>query len=335
MVARAEDVHVRARRVRLDEDELACRPSRRRRSRRARAATARRLERVAVRGALAGDETLLAEALLGEAHRHRDRRSRPTALASGSTSWGRARTRRPRSCRRTRGRRRSRRRRSSPYRQIRPLEPFSTSVASRITAGSTQPPVTEPATSPVAETASVAPGSRGAEPIRSITEPSATAVPSPVQRSRMGRMSFIERCVARKKNSAPTQTVLRRTTVCRTDWQGLHRMNAQAATLRLAVLPRAGLLTDALLVAGGAGLIAASAQVSFKLPFTPVPITGQTFSVLLVGAALGSARGGASALLYVLPASSASRSTPSTARLGRRSRAPPAATSSAIRSSRR
>ena len=73
-----------------------------------------------------------------------------------------------------------------------------------------------------------------------------------------------------------------------------------AATLRYAVLPRTGLLTDALLVAGGAGLIAASAQVSFKLPFTPVPITGQTFSVLLVGAALGTARGGSSALLYVL-----------------------------------
>jgi biotin transport system substrate-specific component len=71
------------------------------------------------------------------------------------------------------------------------------------------------------------------------------------------------------------------------------------ATLRLAVLPRAGLLTDAMLIAGGAGLIAASAQVSFPLPFTPVPITGQTFSVLLVGAALGTARGGASALLYV------------------------------------
>src|SRR6266540_2570279 len=73
-----------------------------------------------------------------------------------------------------------------------------------------------------------------------------------------------------------------------------------AATLRYAVLPRAGLLTDALLIAGGAGLIAASAQVSFKLPFTPVPITGQTFSVLLVGASLGTVRGGAAALLYVV-----------------------------------
>jgi biotin transport system substrate-specific component len=73
-----------------------------------------------------------------------------------------------------------------------------------------------------------------------------------------------------------------------------------AATLRYAVLPRGGVLTDALLIAGGAGLIAASAQVSFKLPFTPVPITGQTFSVLLVGASLGTVLGGSSALLYVL-----------------------------------
>ena len=77
-------------------------------------------------------------------------------------------------------------------------------------------------------------------------------------------------------------------------------MQSQAATLRLAVWPRSGLLADGLLVLGGAGLIAASAQLSIKLPFTPVPITGQTFAVLLVGAGLGTARGGAAALLYVL-----------------------------------
>src|SRR5205809_194247 len=73
-----------------------------------------------------------------------------------------------------------------------------------------------------------------------------------------------------------------------------------AASLRTALWPRAGLLTDAALVAAGAGLIALSAQFSFKLPFTPVPITGQTFSVLLVGASLGTICGGSSALLYVL-----------------------------------
>jgi biotin transport system substrate-specific component len=77
-------------------------------------------------------------------------------------------------------------------------------------------------------------------------------------------------------------------------------MQSPAATLRLAVWPRSGLLTDVLLVCGGAGLIAASAQLSIKLPFTPVPITGQTFAVLLVGAGLGTLRGGAAALLYVL-----------------------------------
>lgn len=77
-------------------------------------------------------------------------------------------------------------------------------------------------------------------------------------------------------------------------------MRPEAATLRLAVLPRSGLLTDVLLIVAGAGLIAASAQFTISLPFTPVPITGQTFSVLLVGASLGTVRGGSSALLYVL-----------------------------------
>jgi biotin transport system substrate-specific component len=77
-------------------------------------------------------------------------------------------------------------------------------------------------------------------------------------------------------------------------------MTTKAATLRLAAVPRVDLLTDVLLVALGAALIAASAQVSIPLPFTPVPITGQTFAVLLAGASLGTVRGGSSALLYVL-----------------------------------
>jgi biotin transport system substrate-specific component len=76
-------------------------------------------------------------------------------------------------------------------------------------------------------------------------------------------------------------------------------MRPEAATLRLAVLPRAGVLADVMLVAAGAGLIAAAAQVAIPLPFTPVPVTGQTFSVLLVGASLGAVRGGASASLYL------------------------------------
>jgi biotin transport system substrate-specific component len=74
---------------------------------------------------------------------------------------------------------------------------------------------------------------------------------------------------------------------------------AQAeATLRQVVV-RKGLVADALLVAGGALLVAAAAQIRIPLPFTPVPITGQTFAVLLVGASLGSTRGGMSLLLYL------------------------------------
>ncbi len=77
-------------------------------------------------------------------------------------------------------------------------------------------------------------------------------------------------------------------------------MNPNAATLRLAVLPRSGLLADVVLVAAGAGLVALTAQYEIKLWFTPVPITGQTFAVLLVGASLGAIRGTLSLSLYFL-----------------------------------
>jgi biotin transport system substrate-specific component len=76
-------------------------------------------------------------------------------------------------------------------------------------------------------------------------------------------------------------------------------MRPDAATLRLAVFPRAGVLTDTLLVLAGTALVSLAAQVSIPLPFTPVPVTGQTFAVVLVGASLGSVRGTASLLLYL------------------------------------
>ena len=46
--------------------------------------------------------------------------------------------------------------------------------------------------------------------------------------------------------------------------------------------------------------LALSAQVIVPLPFTPVPITGQTFAVLLIAAAYGARRGLASIALYLL-----------------------------------
>ena len=57
---------------------------------------------------------------------------------------------------------------------------------------------------------------------------------------------------------------------------------------------------DAVLVLGGALLTALFAQISIAVPGSPVPITGQTLAVGLVGATLGLRRGMASLSLYAL-----------------------------------
>jgi biotin transport system substrate-specific component len=59
-------------------------------------------------------------------------------------------------------------------------------------------------------------------------------------------------------------------------------------------------LRSILLIVAGSLLIAGLAQIEIPLPFTPVPITGQTFGVLLIGAALGSKRGAAALILYLI-----------------------------------
>jgi biotin transport system substrate-specific component len=57
--------------------------------------------------------------------------------------------------------------------------------------------------------------------------------------------------------------------------------------------------TDAALVIAGSLFVAAMAQASIRLPFTPVPITGQTLAVLLVGTSFGWLRGGLALGLYL------------------------------------
>ena len=57
---------------------------------------------------------------------------------------------------------------------------------------------------------------------------------------------------------------------------------------------------DAALIVGFALFIALFARFSLHLPFTPVPITGQTFAVLLTGASVGSWRGAGATGLYLL-----------------------------------
>jgi len=56
---------------------------------------------------------------------------------------------------------------------------------------------------------------------------------------------------------------------------------------------------DLLWVIGFSVLTALLAQVRIPLPFTPVPLTGQTLGVLLAGAVLGSRRGFISQALYL------------------------------------
>ena len=56
---------------------------------------------------------------------------------------------------------------------------------------------------------------------------------------------------------------------------------------------------DAVVVVLGAVVTGLAAQVSFHIPGTPVPVTGQTFAVLLTGAALGFGRAALSMLLYL------------------------------------
>lgn len=64
--------------------------------------------------------------------------------------------------------------------------------------------------------------------------------------------------------------------------------------------PKRTLARDLALVLAGSLLVALAARVSIPLPFTPVPITGQTFAILLVGAALGSRLGFLALLAYLV-----------------------------------
>lgn len=65
------------------------------------------------------------------------------------------------------------------------------------------------------------------------------------------------------------------------------------------IWPVRSLTRDGLLVIATSLLLALSAQVAFPLPFSPVPVTFQTFVVLAAGAVLGSRLGALSVLVYL------------------------------------
>ena len=74
---------------------------------------------------------------------------------------------------------------------------------------------------------------------------------------------------------------------------------AKAETLVGAFVAPSDWARSALLVLGFSLLTAAAAQVAVPLPWTPVPLTGQTFAVLLTGALLGPRLGALAMLAYL------------------------------------
>ena len=67
-----------------------------------------------------------------------------------------------------------------------------------------------------------------------------------------------------------------------------------------AVWPAVGIWRESALIVAGCLLIALAAYVQILLPFSPVPVTGQTFAILLLGALYGSRRGPATVVAYLM-----------------------------------
>ncbi|GAB4216400.1 MAG: biotin transporter BioY [Synechococcales cyanobacterium] len=66
------------------------------------------------------------------------------------------------------------------------------------------------------------------------------------------------------------------------------------------LLPRVSWRRDVLLVVGASLVMALLTHVKVPLPFTPVPITGQTLGAMLIGLVLGSRLGFLAILLYLI-----------------------------------
>ena len=74
---------------------------------------------------------------------------------------------------------------------------------------------------------------------------------------------------------------------------------ARPLTLADVAAPRSSALTNVLLVVAASLVTAGAAQLEIRLPWTPVPVTGQTFAVLLLGAVLGARRAFLAMCLYL------------------------------------
>ena len=77
-------------------------------------------------------------------------------------------------------------------------------------------------------------------------------------------------------------------------------MSLHQGSLRATVFPGSTALTQALFVMGGVGFITLMAQVAIPVPGSPVPVTGQTLAVLLIGTTYGARLGVTTFATYLL-----------------------------------
>jgi biotin transport system substrate-specific component len=77
-------------------------------------------------------------------------------------------------------------------------------------------------------------------------------------------------------------------------------MSIQSGSLRATVFPRSSALTQVLFVAAGVAFISLLAQIAIPVPGSPVPVTGQTLAVLLIGTTYGARLGVLTFATYLL-----------------------------------
>ena len=76
--------------------------------------------------------------------------------------------------------------------------------------------------------------------------------------------------------------------------------SVRSLTLADVAVPRAGFVPNLLLILGATAITGLAAQLAIPVPWSPVPITGQTFAVLLSGAVLGARRAFLAQALYLI-----------------------------------
>lgn len=77
-------------------------------------------------------------------------------------------------------------------------------------------------------------------------------------------------------------------------------MSISATSLRTSLIPRSTALSNAVFLASGVLGLAALAQIAIPIPGSPVPVTGQTLGVLILGTTYGSTLGVATFATYIL-----------------------------------